>query len=76
MVGDRFEERWARVDAALRLVRAQLGGQSVRDGPFDAVGGARLTPSPGAAAGRARPAADRRLEVHSSGPVVGAGFRP
>ena len=60
MVGDRFEERWARVDEALRLVRAQLVGQTVPNGPFDAVGGARAHPASGAAAGRARPAADRR----------------
>ena len=49
LVGVRFEERWARFDEALRLIRALLDGQSVPDGHFYSVGGARLTPSPGAA---------------------------
>ncbi len=48
LVGVPFEDRWARFDEALRLVRALLAGEPVPDGRFYAVGGARLAPSGGA----------------------------
>ena len=64
-VGCSFEERWARFDEALALVRALLRGEAVRGGVFYPVEGLRLDPL-------ARPApqvwfgswgSDRRLQA-------------
>jgi alkanesulfonate monooxygenase SsuD/methylene tetrahydromethanopterin reductase-like flavin-dependent oxidoreductase (luciferase family) len=43
-VGCPFEERWARFDEALALVRALLRGEAVRDGVFYPAEGLRLDP--------------------------------
>ena len=43
-VGCSFEERWARFDEALALVRALLRGEDARDGVFYPAAGLRLDP--------------------------------
>lgn len=48
LVGVPFEQRWARFDEALRLVRALLVGEPVAQGRFYAVGDVRLAPLAGA----------------------------
>ena len=48
LVGFPFDERWARFDEALRLVRALLAGEPVADGRFYAGTEARLEPVTGA----------------------------
>ncbi|MGY1803517.1 LLM class flavin-dependent oxidoreductase [Blastococcus sp. SYSU D00922] len=45
-VGVPFEERWARFDEALRLVRALLRGEPAADGAWYRAGGLRLDPLP------------------------------
>ena len=45
-VGIPFEERWARFDEGLRLVRALLRGERVSDGRYHRVEGLRLDPLP------------------------------
>ena len=43
LVGMPFEDRWARFDEAVRLVRTLLAGEAAPDGRFYQVGGVRLT---------------------------------
>ena len=45
-MGCSFEERWARFDEALALVRALLRGEDARDGVFYPAEGLRLDPLP------------------------------
>jgi alkanesulfonate monooxygenase SsuD/methylene tetrahydromethanopterin reductase-like flavin-dependent oxidoreductase (luciferase family) len=45
LVGVRFEERWARFDEALRLVRSLLAGDPAPEGRFYSAAGFRLTPT-------------------------------
>jgi len=46
VVGVPFDERWARFDEGLRLVRALLRGEPTSDGDYYQVGGLRLDPLP------------------------------
>lgn len=48
LVGAPFEQRWARFDEAVRLVRALLAGEPAPPGRFYRVGDTRLTPTAGA----------------------------
>lgn len=45
-VGLPFEQRWARFDESLRLVRALLRGEAATDGEYYQVGGLKLDPLP------------------------------
>ena len=48
LVGVPFEQRWARCDEAVRLVRALLAGEPAPPGRFYGPGGTRLAPPAGA----------------------------